>query len=216
MVFEFFVAFIGIAYFAAKIGTEKARKAETKSLDAAYQADKEAWLSRWADQRLEHELEEFVSNYRNYDQVYREISQTLAELPILQEYVGFGTKWDECGMYSYYWKQRGLSKKAAVAQAYAMRQHIVDAMLASRGKAPNNWSYYQAGSCISGCTAPVELAIFRWCVKRLRAYGMSDPVVRIEWHDGASMPGWTYTLRPLFNEQIGCLVSDEEIVMMPK
>lgn len=212
MIFEFFIAFFGIAYFAAKFGMEKSREIETKSLGAAHQSIENAWLSQWTDQNLERELEKFVSDYRNYNQVYLEINQTLVDLPLLREYVMFGTEWYECGMYSYYWKKRGFSQKAARTQAYRMRSHIIDTMLATRGKAPCRWSYHCAGGYDSGCPAPVELALFQWCVKKLRAYGMNDPVVRISRGRESLTPGWTYTLRPLYRH--GSEVSDDEIVMM--
>lgn len=214
MIFEFFIAIVGITFFAAKFGAEKIRESEQQGLNAAYQGDRDAWLSQWTDQNLEQELEKFVSDNRNYNQVCLEIGQTLSELPILREYVGFGAEWYECGMYSYYWRKRGLSQKAAIKQAYAMRIHIIDTMLATRGKAPCSWSYHYAGFYDSGCPASVELALFQWCVKKLRAYGMSDPVVVIKRNDKSLTPGRAYTLRPLSNDRHCSVVSDEEIVMM--
>lgn len=216
MVFEFFVAVLGIAFFTAKFGAEKLRKSETDKRNTACRASQTAWMSRWTDQNLERELREYISDCQNYDRVYSEIAPTMAEIPILREYAGFGSTWEECGIYPPYWRQRGLSKKTAITQAYAVQTHVVDTMLAARGKAPYNWSYYRFGSCVSGCPAPVELAIFQWCVKKLRAYGMNDAVVRISRGGESLTPGWTYTLQPLANESYYSEVTDDEIVMMPK
>lgn len=216
---EFLIALFGGTYYASRLGYEKMRNANSDAVWQAHFSDKDAWQKKWTNIELEEQLKEYIADYNNYSVVINEISPMLSEAPELLKYIGFdGSEWYECGLYSYYWTKHGMTKKKPEDQARSVRRVPLYAMLAVRGCVPSNtWDLNYAGDALCGRPAPIDIALFKWCVRTLRiSANMQDPIVRIE-PDRMYSPIWRYTFEPLLHPGANyTMVSDEEIVMMPK
>lgn len=218
MILEFFIAFFGIIYFATRFSHEKVRKISSEASHQTYQENKASWYSKWTNEEVEKQVKSYIADHNNYEAILREISPILNEIPGLRTYIRFGAQWHECGMYAPYWKKQGFTQKKADSQAYSMRDPILYVMLANRGCVPSPGGYvHYVGGLIRPLPAPLDIAVFKWCVKKLRLSAqMTDPVVRI---GGGSthQPDWEYTFEPLVHPGESYIeVSDDEIVMMPK
>lgn len=211
MIFEFFIAFFGIIYYALKSGAEKSAHTSAARGLAQHRQERDAWIETHTDLNFEKEMLAYIMDSSNYSAIRTEIEPILEEIPSLKDILVFGEEWRGSNLYESYWMDQGKSLPKWAESELRKRQDIVKVlMIVSRGVFPSNSTFPYFGS---GCVEPfrrafVEIEFFRWCVRKLReTANITDPVSRVE------ISLWEYNFRPLVNG--GVIVPDDEIVMRP-
>lgn len=83
--FEFFIALFGGLFYSGKYANERAKTKQADQLRERGVAEdnhrKYQWLARVTDRQLERELESFINDISNYEEVWAEVSEAYREMP---------------------------------------------------------------------------------------------------------------------------------------
>lgn len=130
MIIEFLIAFLGIIYFATRIGGEKAQKIAIEHNRDQLQLAYEEWKGSVTDISLEESLSLMITNPARYNEVWGEVYKAYLQMPSRKNMSGVAITPDRVTSVS----KRATKQRENIASA--MRREVLRILMARQGKIP--------------------------------------------------------------------------------